>query len=84
MTVAHTSISAYHGIDRSCIRAAIVGLLSQNTAMTRKLIAKTLGLETSCVAGRVNELLAAGAIHELPETAPCPVTGVRVKWVAIA
>lgn len=84
MTVAHTSIAAYHDTDRSCIRAAIVGLLSQNPAMTRKLIATTLGLETSCVAGRVNELLASGAIHELPETAPCPVTGVRVKWVAIA
>lgn len=84
MTVAHTSISAYHNTDRSCIRAAIVGLLSQNEAMTRKLIAKTLGLETSCVAGRVNELLASGAIRELSETAPCPVTGVRVKWVAVA
>jgi len=84
MTVAHTSIAAYHDTDRSSIRAAIVGLLCQNEAMTRKLIAKTLGLETSCVAGRVNELLASGAIHELPETAPCPVTGVRVKWVAVA
>lgn len=83
MTVAHTSIAAYHETDRSCIRAAIVGLPSQNEALTRRQISKVLGIETSCIAGRVNELLSSGAIHELPETAPCPITGKRVKWVAV-
>lgn len=84
MTVAHTSISAYHDTDRSCIRAAIVGLLSQNPAMTRRQISQVLGLETSCVAGRVNELINACALVELPMTSPCPITGKRVKWVAVA
>jgi len=40
MTVAHTSIAAYCDTDRSCTRAAIVGLLSQNSAMTRRQISQ--------------------------------------------
>lgn len=82
MTVAHTSISAYHDIDRSCIRAYIAGVVAQFGPMTRRQISEKTSLETSCVSGRVKELLDAGSLKELPETAKCPISGVRVKWVA--
>lgn len=82
--IAHTSLAAYHDTDRTCLRAYIAGVIAANAPVTRRQIAKITGLETSCVAGRVNELLMAGQIKELPETMPCPISGRRVKVVISA
>ena len=55
MTVRDSSCIAYASTapERALIRARIVGLLINEGEMTRRQIAHQLGLETSCVAGRV-------------------------------
>ena len=84
MTVRDSSCIAYASTApaRALIRARIVGLLINEGEMTRRQIAQQLGLETSSVAGRVNELLSTGAITESEDIRPCPITGVRVHWIS--
>jgi len=84
MNVRDSSCIAYASTapERALIRARIVGLLINQGEMTRRQIAHQLGLETSCVAGRVNELLSTGAITESEEIRPCPITGKRVHWIS--
>lgn len=84
MTVRDSSCIAYatSGPERALIRARIVGLLINEGEMTRRQIAHQLGLETSCVAGRVNELISTGAITESEDIRPCPITGRCVHWIS--
>ena len=45
--------------------------------MTRREIAAFLHMETSSVAGRVNELMHDGILVEQDDLRPCPITGRR-------
>lgn len=83
MTVRDTSIAAYAVADRALIRSRILGLLINQGEMTRRQVADQLGLETACVAGRVNELMRAGAVIETC-TKQCPISKVSVHWIAAA
>lgn len=69
--------------EQSFVRARILGVLTRMGAMTRRQIAQELSLETSCVAGRVNELVGCGAVIEEEALRPCPVTGRRVHWISL-
>ena len=84
MTARHTSAEAYHGIAGKIAtdRDIIAQLVRQRGPMTRRQIASFLHMETSSVAGRVNELVEAGELVELDELRPCPETGRRVTWLA--
>lgn len=86
MTIRDTSRQAYH--DTSDIRSEkklkIIEVLRRKGPMTRREISAETGIETSCVAGRVKELIDMGALHELEQTRPCPITHRNVHWVAAA
>lgn len=84
MTARNTSAEAYHGIGAKAAtdRDIIAQLVRQRGPMTRRQIASFLHMETSSVAGRVNEAVEAGLLVELDELRPCPETGRRVTWLA--
>lgn len=93
--VAESSLVAYDGLkfQELCsiqrkVMSAIAELYirgdSDGGYVSRKQIARFTGLESSTVAGRVNELVAAGRLVEQEQLAPCPVTGRRVHMVALA
>lgn len=64
------------------IRQRILAYVAAKGSATRRQIAEELQLETSCVAGRVNELISAGALVEFGLD-PCPITGRRVHWLRL-
>lgn len=86
MTIRDSSRMAYASTagDRALVRARIVGLLTNHGPMTRRQIADQLDVETSCVAGRVNELIQSGALIEDADLCQCPLSGIRVHWVRAA
>lgn len=89
MTVAHTSISAYHDEahqpSRRHVTAAIYSYVaSAMQPVTRKQISDKTGFTPGEIGARVRELINAGKLRDMPETAPCPLTGNRVKLVALA
>lgn len=86
MSVRDTSSAAYHeSADRRAqCQEKILGALQELGAASRRQLAQKTGLEVSCVAGRVNELLKAGAIQEEEQPRPCPITHRNVHWVALA
>lgn len=83
MTVRHTSAEAYAAINSKAHsdRALIAELVRRRGPMTRREIASVLHMETSSVAGRVNELMESRELIELDELRPCPITKRRVNWV---
>ena len=74
MTVRDTSRIAYAVMDLAPQQAAIVRRLARHPGMTRREIATALHLDVSAVAGRVNELIAAGRLKECGQRS-CKVTG---------
>jgi len=68
------------------ILAAIRLLLRTGQAVdgwvSRRQIARASGLETSCVSGRVNDMVGS-VLEEREDTQPCPVTGRAVHLVRI-
>lgn len=64
------------------VRQRIVAFVAAQGQATRRVVAERLGLETSCVAGRVREPLDAGALEEFG-LEPCPITGRRVHWLRL-
>ena len=78
-----TSLSAYHQTAdlRATCKAQILEVVKSTGRMTRRQIAKETGLETSCVSGRVRELLDCGLLKELEMTGKCPVTDRLAHWV---
>lgn len=84
MSVRYPSRIAYaqEAGNHALIRQRIVAFVAAAGSTTRRAIAEGLGLETSCVAGRVNELVADGALVEFG-LEPCPVTGRRVHWLRL-
>ncbi len=47
---------------------------------TRRMIAQSLGIETSTISARVNKLIEQGRVIECGMH-PCPITGRRVNWI---
>lgn len=82
--VAASSISTYHDITPlitgECYRK-ILQAMSPGLTYTRKQIARLTGLETSCVAGRVNELLEMEQLS-LTGSVKCPITNRTVQGVS--
>lgn len=85
MAARDTSAAVYHGEIEGAREVSdcdlIAQLVRQRGPMTRREIAGFLHMETSSVAGRVNQLMQRGVLVESDEIAPCPITGRRVHWV---
>ena len=86
MSARETSAEAYYGIASKAAsdREIIEQLVRQRGPMTRREIASFLHMETSSVAGRVNELMTDGIVVELDEKRPCPETKRLVTWLVHA
>lgn len=86
MTVRDTSRETYHATteERAQCQQKILAALKNSGATSRRAIATMTGLENSCVAGRVNELIKAGAVREIEQPMPCPVTQRNVHFVEAA
>lgn len=78
-----TSVSTYHQTAdiRATCKAKILAVVKSAGCMTRRQIAQVTGLETSCVSGRVRELLDCGLLKELEMMGKCPVTKRLAHWV---
>lgn len=84
MAVRQTSLQAYETVKYDpgiALRQQIFELVRNLGVVSRRQIAKALDLETSCVAGRVNELISAGKLREEEDPSPCPITGRNVRKV---
>ena len=84
--VTQTSIASYDALRTSGFKgqhATILNRMQPGKPYSRRQIAMQTGLETSAVAGRVNELLEAGALV-VCGTLRCPITGRTVEVVRIA
>ena len=85
MAARETSAAVYHGEIEGARELSDCALIAQlvraRGPMTRREIAGYLHMETSSVAGRVNELVSTGVLVESDEIAPCPITGRRVHWL---
>lgn len=83
--VTSTSRQAYHGHKANGFagqHGIILAVMRPGKLYSRRQIAKASRLETSTVAGRVNEMLAAGQI-EICGRLKCPVTGILVEAVKL-
>lgn len=84
--VTDTSIESYDALKGSRMsgqHAAILAHMQPGRLYSRRLIATLTGLETSAVAGRVNELIAAGQVV-VSGTQACPITGRNVEAIRLA
>lgn len=84
--VAHTSILAYDALKmgaRSNQEFVILMAMEAGHTYSRRQISRLTKLETSAVAGRVNELMAEGLIVSAG-TMKCPITGRTVEAVKLA
>lgn len=85
-SVSITSIRAYDLLKAAAFHgqhALILGAMQPGKLYSRREIAMSLGLETSAVAGRCNELLASGQIVECGHI-KCPITQRTVQAVRLA
>ena len=80
MTATTTSRDAYHALDTGEQCSRILAHVERSGPCTRRMTARALGMETSTVSARVNELVKHGDLCER-FIAPCPITGVRVNWI---
>lgn len=84
--VTQTSIEAYHDISSSGVAGAchqkLLNAMQTGKTYTRRQLARLTGLETSCVAGRVNELIKAGLVGKQGKTT-CPITKRNVEAVSL-
>lgn len=84
--VASTSIRSYDAVKASGFlgqHAAIVARMERGKVYSRRQVANLTGLETSAVAGRVNELIADGQIVTAG-TMRCVITGRTVEAIKLA
>lgn len=88
--VRRSSLETYDALGLkalSQIQYQVIGAmidLGRDQWVSRRQIARASGLETSTVAGRVNELVTAGRLVESEYRWRCPVTGRRVHKVQLA
>lgn len=81
-----TSIRSYDALRASGFKgqhAAIVSHMERSRIYSRRELARMTGLETSAVAGRVNELVASGELVTCGAI-KCPITGRQVEGVRLA
>ena len=64
-------------------KALILHVMAHGKAYSRRQLSIITGLETSCIAGRVNELVKDGLIEEIGQM-HCPVTGRMVDAIALS
>lgn len=84
--VTQSSIKSYDALKASGFKgqyAAIVSHMKRGYIYSRRQIAVLTGLETSAVAGRVNELMADGQVV-ICGSIKCPYTGRTVEAVKLA
>lgn len=84
--VSESSLRSYDALRASGFRgqhAAIVSHMDPGKTYSRRQLAKMAGLETSAIAGRVNELIAAGDVVGVGHI-KCPITGRLVEGVRLA
>ena len=78
--VRQSSIDVYHSLQSKfgAQTCKIMAFMNENPqhGFTRREIAKYLSIETSSVAGRVNELVKNGDLIELPVKRKCSITGI--------
>lgn len=82
--VRDTSIEAYHhfpGKPRQISK--VYEYVCKNPRCTRRAIARGTGFDVSAVAGRVNELIKVGLVHE-GAPVKCPITGKLVMSLSAA
>jgi len=81
-----SSLAAYDALGVNNLsriqRQVVASIQAHNRGwVSRKQIAQMAGLEASTVAGRVNELIAAGRLVQDDRISKCPVTGRGVHKV---
>jgi len=86
--VTESSLSAYDGLSPNELTRVQRKVIAAIQALgggwvSRKQIAQMAGLETSTVAGRVNELVTARRLERDEDLSACPVTGRGVHKVRI-
>lgn len=85
--VANSSLAAYDELQQGRMaecKQKIINSMSHGMLYSRRQIAQITGLEVSCVAGRVNELLNVDKLLEVVGTIQCPITRRRVEAIALA
>lgn len=79
-----TSINAYHALDITDKQKQILAVMVPGKVYSRRQLATMTGLETSCVAGRCNELLERGGVIEAIGHIKCPITLRQVEGITLA
>jgi len=80
--VSQTSLSAFDAmaVGFASMQAEILGRMAPDQIYSRRQLAQLTKIETSSIAGRVNELIESGEI-EVAGKFRCPVTGRMVEAV---
>ncbi len=84
--VTSTTLASYdqmNGAGFGHLQSMILSQIAPGKVYSRRQLARMTGLETSTIAGRINELLALDAV-EVVGTIRCPVTGRQVEAVRLA
>lgn len=66
----------------SKMQKRIIEFMDSNTRYTRKQLSVMTGMETSTIAGRINELVKSGAV-EIVGKSKCPITNKTVESVQL-
>jgi DNA-binding MarR family transcriptional regulator len=84
--VKDTSIDAYddlrHTIKLGKMQQDVLNVMKPNTIYTRRELSRITKLETSTIAGRVNELIEAGYI-DVVNKIKCPITNKTVEALTL-
>jgi len=82
-SIAPTSLRSYDAMNGSgfaALQALIINKMKPGRIYSRRQLAQITGLETSCIAGRVHELIKIGSL-EVVGTIKCPLSGRQVEAV---
>lgn len=83
--VTQSSIASYHALKESGFRgqhAALLSHMEPGEIYSLRQLSRLTGLETSAVAGRINELMDRGVV-EVCGSIKCPLTGRTVDGVKV-
>jgi predicted transcriptional regulator len=85
--VSETSVNCYHGhiapLKEMSQCDLVEAEIGRQKVCTRRMVAKSLGIETSTISARVNKLIAENRVIE-DGASPCPITGKKVHWLKLA
>ncbi|MFZ5697753.1 MAG: hypothetical protein ACOY9J_03370 [Pseudomonadota bacterium] len=83
MSIRDASAEAFHGLEHESGQLHdFERHVRQNGPCTRAMAGQALNYPANVYSARINKLVAEGVLIELPEKAPCDVTGCRVGWLA--